>query len=61
MFESLTERLNKTFRNLIGRGKLTDQNMQETLKEIKKALLEADVALEVVKIFQRNQRESQRN
>lgn len=51
MFESLTERLNKTFRNLVGRGKLTDENMRETLKEVKKALLEADVALPVVKVF----------
>ena len=57
MFESLTERLNKTFRNLIGKGKLTDENMQATLKEIKKALLEADVALDVVKHFLKNIKE----
>lgn len=49
MFENLTERLSKSFRNLVGRGKLTDENMKETLREVKKALLEADVALEAVK------------
>lgn len=48
MFENLTERLSKTFRDLVGRGKLTDDNMKETLREVKNALLEADVALEVV-------------
>lgn len=51
MFESLSERLTKTFNNLVGKGKLTDENMRQTLKEIKKALLEADVALSVVKQF----------
>ncbi|MCS5709425.1 signal recognition particle protein [Candidatus Berkiella cookevillensis] len=51
MFENLTERLSKTFRNVVGRGKLSDENMKETLREVKKALLEADVALEVVKEF----------
>ncbi|MBS0289958.1 MAG: signal recognition particle protein [Proteobacteria bacterium] len=51
MFESLTDRLSRTFRNVIGRGKLTDENMKETLKEVKEALLEADVALEVINTF----------
>lgn len=51
MFESLTEKLNRTFRHLIGRGKLTEENMQETLKEVRNALLDADVALEVVNDF----------
>ncbi len=51
MFESLTERLNKSLKNLVGKGKLTDENMRQTLKEVKKALLEADVSLEVVKGF----------
>lgn len=51
MFESLTERLNNSFRNLVGKGKLTDENMRLTLKEVKKALLEADVAYDVVKLF----------
>lgn len=51
MFESLTERLSRTFRHMVGRGKLTDENMKETLREIKNALLDADVALDVVKDF----------
>lgn len=51
MFENLTERLSKTFRNVVGRGKLSDDNMKETLQEVKNALLEADVALEVVNQF----------
>jgi len=48
MFENLTERLNKTFRNVVGRGKLTEKNMKETLKEVRNALLEADVSLDLV-------------
>lgn len=51
MFETLTERLNKTFKNIIGRGKLTDSNMGETLREVKKALLDADVSYPVIKQF----------
>ena len=35
MFESLTERLSKTFRHVVGGGKLTDENMKETLREVK--------------------------
>ncbi|HRE32914.1 MAG TPA: signal recognition particle receptor subunit alpha, partial [Candidatus Berkiella sp.] len=38
MFESLTERLSKTFRNVVGRGKLSEENMKETLREVKNAL-----------------------
>ncbi len=51
MFENLTERLSKTFRHVVGRGTLSDDNMKQTLKEVKHALLEADVALEVVNTF----------
>lgn len=51
MFETLTERLTKTFKNMVGRGKLTDSNMNETLREVKKTLLEADVAYPVIKHF----------
>lgn len=51
MFENLSERLSKTFRNLTGQGRLTQENIQETLQEVHKALLEADVALEVAKAF----------
>lgn len=51
MFENLSERLSKTFKNLTGRGRLSSDNIQETLKEVREALLEADVALEVVTAF----------
>lgn len=51
MFENLTDRLSRTFRHVVGRGKLSDENMKQTLKEVKNALLEADVALEVVNKF----------
>lgn len=60
MFENLTERLSKTFSNFVGRGKFTDENMKETLREVKKALLEADVALDVVKSFIHDLKESAR-
>ena len=51
MFESLTERLSATLNNLSGKAKLTDENIQGTLREVRMALLEADVALSVVKDF----------
>jgi len=51
MFENLTERLSQTLRNISGKGKLTDDNIQDSLREVSKALLEADVALPVVKDF----------
>lgn len=51
MFESLSSRLNKTIKNLTGRGRLTEANIQETLEEVRKALLDADVALPVVSRF----------
>jgi len=51
MFENLTERLSKTLRNLTGRGRLSEDNIKETLQEVRKALLEADVAVEVVEAF----------
>ncbi len=51
MFDSLTERLGKTLSSLTGKSKLTEENIQETLREVRKALLEADVALPVVKQF----------
>ena len=49
MFESLGERLNSTFRHLRGIGKLSEKNMDDTLRDIRMALLEADVSLPVVK------------
>ena len=51
MFENLTERLTRTIRNLRGQGRLTEDNIKETLREVRMALLEADVALPVVKEF----------
>ena len=51
MFESLQEKLTKTMRNVQGKGKLSERNMEETLKEIRIALLESDVNYTVVKNF----------
>ena len=51
MFDSLSERLGKTIKNLRGQGRLTEQNVKDTLREVRMALLEADVALPVVKQF----------
>ncbi|MBJ8349470.1 signal recognition particle protein [Streptococcus zalophi] len=50
-FESLTERLQGVFKNLRGKKKLSEKDVQEVTKEIRLALLEADVALPVVKEF----------
>ncbi|MBV9575002.1 MAG: signal recognition particle protein, partial [Gammaproteobacteria bacterium] len=50
-FNHLSERLNKVIRNLTGRGRLTEANIEETLRDIRIALLEADVALPVAKKF----------
>jgi signal recognition particle subunit SRP54 len=49
MFENLSEKLQRTFKNLRGQGKLTEENMEEMLREIRVALLEADVNFKVVK------------
>jgi signal recognition particle subunit SRP54 len=51
MFENLSERLSKTLKNISGRGRLTEDNIKETLREVRMALLEADVALPVVREF----------
>ncbi len=51
MFDNLTDRLNATFKNIRGQGRLTEDNIQETMREVRMALLEADVALPVVKAF----------
>ena len=51
MFENLTDRLNRTFKNLTGQGRLTENNIQAALRDVRRALLEADVALPVVKQF----------
>src|ERR1700726_337645 len=51
MFENLQERLQRTFKSLRGQAVLNDENMQETLRELRLALLEADVNFKVVKQF----------
>ena len=48
MFESLTQRLSGTLQRLRGRGRLSEDNIRESLREVRVALLEADVALPVV-------------
>ena len=51
MFESLTERLGSALSSITGKAKLTEENIQDALREVRIALLEADVALVVVKDF----------
>lgn len=51
MFDNLTDRLSGTLKKLKGQGRLTEANIQETLREVRMALLEADVALSVVTDF----------
>jgi len=51
MFDKLTERLQGVIENLRGRGRLTEENISDTLRQVRMALLEADVALPVVKTF----------
>ncbi|NDD73662.1 MAG: signal recognition particle protein [Gammaproteobacteria bacterium] len=51
MFDQLGQRLAKTVQNLRGKGRISDDNIAETLREVRMAMLEADVALPVVKRF----------
>jgi len=51
MFESLSERLERSFKILKGEGKITEINVAETLKDVRKALLDADVNYKVAKTF----------
>lgn len=51
MFDNLTQRLNRTLKNISGKGRITEDNIKDTLREVRTALLEADVALPVVKSF----------
>ena len=51
MFDTLSDRLSTAFKNLRGKGKLTDADIDATTREIRIALLEADVALPVVREF----------
>ncbi len=54
MFENLTDRLEKSFKMLKGEGQITELNVAETLKDIRKALLDADVNFKVAKQFTDN-------
>ena len=51
MFNNLTQRLTGTFRSMLGKNKLTEENIKDALHEVRIALIEADVALPVVKSF----------
>jgi signal recognition particle subunit SRP54 len=51
MFESLTEKFNAVFRSLSGRGRITEANVSDAMRDVRKALLEADVNYQVVKQF----------
>ncbi|GAA0198733.1 signal recognition particle protein [Kangiella japonica] len=51
MFDSLSDRLSGALKNIAGKGKISEDNIKETLREVRMALLEADVALPVVKEF----------
>ncbi|VAW66500.1 Signal recognition particle protein Ffh, partial [hydrothermal vent metagenome] len=48
MFDSLSDRLSKTIKNLRGQGRITEDNIKESMRDVRMALLEADVALPVV-------------
>ncbi len=51
MFESLTEKFNSVFRSLAGRGRITEANISDAMRDVRKALLEADVNYNAVKDF----------
>ena len=57
MFEALTERLNGVFNKLSGRGRITEADVEEALREVRRALLEADVNLRVVRELQQSIRD----
>ncbi|MFT5128524.1 MAG: signal recognition particle subunit SRP54 [Rhodothermales bacterium] len=51
MFDNLTDRLQDTFRNITGRGKLSDTNVEEAMRDVRRALLEADVNYKIAREF----------
>jgi len=57
MFENLSDKIDRAFKILKGQGKITEVNVSETLKEIRKALLDADVNFKVAKTFTDNVKE----
>ena len=56
-FESLTDKLQNVFKKLRGKGRLTEEDVKIALKEVKMALLEADVNFRVVKQFTKSVQE----
>ena len=51
MFENLTDRLERSFRLIKGQGRITEVNISETMKDVRKALLDADVSYKIAKTF----------
>ena len=51
MFDNLTDRLSNSFKAIQGKNKLSENNIKEALREVRRSLLEADVALDVIKFF----------
>ena len=51
MFENLSDKLDRAFKLLKGQGKITEINVAETLKEVRRALLDADVSYKIAKQF----------
>jgi signal recognition particle subunit SRP54 len=51
MFDNLSDKFSSAFKNIAGKGKITESNIEDTLKEVRTALLEADVNFKVVKEF----------
>src|SRR5947209_11372919 len=51
MFDTLTDKFGDVFRNLSGRGRISEENIRESMREVRTALLEADVNFKVVKDF----------
>ncbi len=57
MFDNLSEKFSDAFKNIQGKGKISETNIEETMKEVRTALLEADVNFKVVKSFVNNVKE----
>ena len=51
MFDNLTAKLSNSFKSLTGKSKLSESNIKDAIREVRRALLEADVAIEVIKVF----------
>jgi hypothetical protein len=51
MLDTLTDKFNETFRNLTGRGRISEENIREAMREVRTSLLEADVNFKVVRDF----------